>query len=386
MHVAFVASNYPSASRPDVGSFVRQFVWAMARQGRECSVIAPVSVFERKHGPLPPRFAVEDAGAGRVVRVHRPRHLSYSSRKVGALHTGRWSNAAFAAAVLRTLPRLSRRPDVVYGHFMYPAGHAAILAAGRSAAHSVVGVGEGEFWTLAPVGDARARRDMGGASAVLAVSTDIRNELIRRLGVPGGKIRVFPNGVDLRAFQPAADRAARCRELGLSENDFLVGYVGPFVAQKGYPQLRAAVEGLAGVRLVLLGRGPLPPEEPRIAFRGSVPHADVPRFLGACRAFVLPTQIEGSCNSVIEAMACGLPLVTSRGSFMDDVVDGEVALRVDPGDVAAIRAAIVALRDDPELRARMSAACRRKARQFDVDDRARRVGEWLDELAKSAHL
>lgn len=383
MRVAFVASNYPSASRPAVGSFVRQFVWAMARQGHECSVIAPVSVFERKHGPLPPRFAVEDAGAGPAVQVHRLRHVSFSSRKVGAFHTGRWSNAAFAAAVLRTLSRLPRRPDVVYGHFMYPAGHAAIRAARRSGAHSVVGVGEGEFWTLKPVGDVRARREMGAASAVLAVSTDIRNELVGRLEIPAEKIRVFPNGVDLRAFRPTADRAARCRELGFPENDFLVGYVGPFVAQKGYPQLRAAVEDLAGVRLVLLGRGPLPPEDSRIAFRGSVPHGDVPRFLGACHAFVLPTRIEGSCNSVIEAMACGLPLVTSRGSFMDDVVDADVALRVDPDDVAAIRAAIVALRDDPELRARMSAACLRKARQFDVDERARRIGAWFESLGEA---
>lgn len=386
MHVAFVAGNYPSASRPAMGSFVRQFVWAMARQGHACSVIAPVSVFERKHGPLPPRFAVEDAGAGQDVQVHRPRHMSFSSRKVGAFHTGRWSNAAFVSAVLRTLPGLPRRPDVVYGHFMYPAGHAAVLAAHRTGGCSVVGVGEGEFWTLKPVGEVRARREMAAASGVLAVSTDIRNALIDRLEIPADKIQVFPNGVDLRAFRPAADRSARCRELGFPENDFLVGYVGPFVAQKGYPQLRAAVEDLAGVRLVLLGRGPLPPEDSRIAFRGSVPHADVPRFLGACRAFVLPTRIEGSCNSVIEAMACGLPLVTSRGSFMDDVVDGEVALRVDPDDVAAIRTAIATLRDDPDLCARMSAACRRKARQFDIDERARRVGAWMDELVRSTRL
>lgn len=382
MHVAFVASNYPSASRPAVGSFVRQFVWAMARQGHECSVIAPVSVFERKHGPLPPRFAVEEAGGGQTVQVHRPLHVSFSSRKLGVFHTGRWSNAAFAAAVLRTLKRLPRRPDVFYGHFMYPAGHAAVLAARRTGARSVVGVGEGEFWTLKPVGLRRARREMAAATALLAVSTDIRNELAGRLEIPADKIRVFPNGVDLRAFHPAADRAARCRALGFPEDDFLVGYVGPFIAQKGYPQLRAAVEDLAGVRLVLLGRGPLPPEDPRIAFRGSVAHAEVPHVLGACHVFVLPTRIEGSCNSVIEAMACGLPLVTSRGSFMDDVVDDDVAFRVDPADVAAIRAAILALRNDPALRARMSAACLRKAPQFDVDDRARRVGAWMESFGE----
>ena len=383
MHVAFVTSNYPSPSRPAVGSFVRQFVWAMARQGYACSVIAPVSVFDGKYGPYPPRVSTEAAGGGAVVRVYRPIYLSYSSRKLGWTHTGRWTNASFSAAVLRTLDKLPRRPDIAYGHFMYPAGHAAITAAHRLGISSVAGVGEGEFWTLAPVGRARATREMGEATALLAVSTGIRDELIRSLEIPAGKIRVFPNGVDLEVFRRGDDRAVLCRTLGLPEHAFQIAYVGPFIAQKGYPQLREAVAGLENVRLVLLGRGTLPPGDPQISFRGAVAHSEVPKYLGACQIFVLPTGIEGSCNAVIEAMACGLPIVTSRGKYMDDVVDDDVAIRVDPGDVRAIREAILALKNDAALCARMSAACLRKARQFDINDRARRAGAWMEDLVRS---
>ena len=381
MHVAFVTSNYPSPSRPSAGPFVQKFVWAMARQGHRCTVVHPVGFWERKYGPYPPRRTSETGGGGEPIAVLSPRYPTFSWRKLGWFHTGRWSIAAFRRAAVTALRRMADKPDVVYGHFMYPAGAAAVAAGQMLGVPAVVGVGEGEFWTLEPAGDRRASGEIGAASGVLAVSTPIADALHARLGLPADKIRVFPNGVDLEAFRPG-DRAAACAELGLPADAFLVGYLGPFVPQKGYPQLRAAVAGLPGVRLVLLGRGEKPAPDPQIAFCGTVPHADVPRYLRACDAFVLPTRIEGSCNSVLEAMACGLPIVTSAGRHMDDVVDDQVALRVDPDDVAALRAAILTLKNDPARRARMSADCLRKSREFDVDARARRVAAWLEELRR----
>jgi glycosyltransferase involved in cell wall biosynthesis len=92
---------------------------------------------------------------------------------------------------------------------------------------------------------------------------------------------------------------------------------------------------------------------------------------------VLPTTIEGSCNAIIEAMACGLPMVTSNGPCMDDLLTEEVALRVDPLDVAALRGAIQKLMANPGLRAAMSAACLKRARLFDINARARGIMEWV---------
>jgi glycosyltransferase involved in cell wall biosynthesis len=102
-------------------------------------------------------------------------------------------------------------------------------------------------------------------------------------------------------------------------------------------------------------------------------------MLSACDVFVLPTLIEGSCNALVEAMACGLPIVSSTGEFNDDVLDERMSIRIDPLDVAAIRAAIVRLRDDPGLRARMAAEALRRSQLFDVDDRARRMLAFMAE-------
>lgn len=382
MHIAFITANYPSEARPSTGTFVRQFVRAVARQGHECSVISPASVSDRKYGSYPPRFAIEEAGGGSGIRVYRPLYISFSSKNLGWTHTGRWTNISFASAVLRAMGKLHGRPDITYGHFLYPAGHAAVLAAHKEGIPSVVGVGEGEFWTIEPVGFPRATGEMRAASAFLAVSTRLAEELTAQLAIPCGKIEVFPNGVELEVFRPPDDRAALCRELGISSQAFNVGYVGPLIEQKGYPQLREAIEGLEDVRLVLLGRGTLPANDRQIAFQGTVAHSEVPKHLGACQIFVLPTLIEGSCNSVIEAMACGLPIVTSNGRHMDDIVDDEVAIRVDSTDSRAIREAILALKNDPLRRTRMSTACLKKAKQFDINERARRVAAWMEELAR----
>jgi len=266
---------------------------------------------------------------------------------------------------------------------MYPAGYAAVCAGQALDVPSVVGVGEGEFWTLEPVGERQAARDLGKASAFLAVSTCIAEALIKSVAVPPEKIAIFPNGVNLDHFQPSEDREVQCRLLRLPSDTFNIAFIGPPVAQKGYPQLREAVAGMSEVRLILLGRDMITKTDPQVAFAGVVPHADVPRYLAACDIFVLPTFIEGSSNAVIEAMACGLPIVTSNGRHMDDLVDADVAIRVDPQDVNAIRNAIVQLKNNPERCMNMSKAGLRKAKQFDINVRARRVTEWMREIAST---
>lgn len=379
MRIAFIAGNYPSASRPGPGTFVQQFVRAMARQGHACEVVAPVSLFDLRYGPLPPRIAAEAGAGGAEIRVHRPRYVSFSARDLGWTHTGRWTNACFARTALAAMDRLSPRPDLVYGHFMYPAGQTAIQAARRFGAPSVVGVGEGEFWTIAAPGFPRATRELAAADAFLAVSTCIREDLEAKLAMPARKIAVFPNGVDTALFRPR-DRMEMRRKLNLPADAFLVGFSGPLIAQKGYPELVAAVAGLPEVQLVLLGRGAHPAHDPRTAFCGVVAHADMADYLGACDVFALPTRIEGSCNSVIEAMACGLPVITASGRYMDDIVDDQTAIRVDPADAGVIRAAIQALQADPDRRQRMAAACLAKAKMLDIHERARRVSAWFETL------
>jgi len=207
--------------------------------------------------------------------------------------------------------------------------------------------------------------------------------LVRELELPAEKIGVFPNGTNLSAFRPMERQAARER-LGLPQDRFLVAAAGNFLEKKGIVRVGQAIEGLAGVSGVFAGSGPVPPTASNMALCRRVAHEDMPALLSACDVFVLPTLIEGSCNALVEAMACGLPIISSSGEFNDDVLDERMSIRIDPLDVAAARAAIVRLRDDSALRARMAAEALRRARLFDVDDRARRMLAFMAERKGAA--
>ena len=98
--------------------------------------------------------------------------------------------------------RLDPKPDIVYGHFLYSGGAAAVEIGKHMAIPLFVAVGEGTFWSVEPLGFARAKRDFQGARGVLAVSSVLRLRLIAELDIPDGKIGVFPNGIDPGLFYP----------------------------------------------------------------------------------------------------------------------------------------------------------------------------------------
>jgi len=380
-----VAPNYPSPVRPYYGTFIQQFAWSLARQGNNCIVVNPVSIFDRRFGVLPPFRSVEQPGSESGLSVLRPRFVSCGSRPLGFTHTGRWSQWLFKRAALGVIARFAEDIDVVYGHFLYPGGATAIRAARRLDLPSVVGVGEGEFWSIRAPGLKMARGELKEATAFLAVSSEIERKLRDELEIPSSKIRLFPNGVDRHLFH-LRNRAEMCKRFNIPEETFNIAFVGGFTVEKGFPQLLQAIKGLSGVRIIALGRDAYPIENESVAFVGSVTHNQVAEIIGAADAFVLPTGIEGSCNAVIEAMACGLPIITSDGLYMDDIVDDEVAIRVNPRDIEAIRRAILALKEDPVRRARMAQAALARAEGFDIDDRARRVTVWMKELAARGRI
>lgn len=142
----------------------------------------------------------------------------------------------------------------------------------------------------------------------------------------------------------------------------------------------SAIRGLPGVAGVFLGSGMARPAEPAIAFWGPVPHRRVAEYLAACDFFALPSTAEGCSNAILEALACGLPVIASRREFNEGVVDSQVGILVDPHDVAGLRAAVVQLLEDVPLRAQLAVAAAARARKFDLDRRALHILEWAGRL------
>ena len=188
-----------------------------------------------------------------------------------------------------------------------------------------------------------ARRILRRARLVIAASRELA-EAARGLGA--ADVRVIPSGVELPA------------EVGEEAEPPEVLYAGRLSEEKGVLELVAATDGM---NLVVAGDGPLRVRMP--AARGFVPHDELEALYARAAVVACPSRREGFGVACLEAMAHGRPVVAGDvGGLRDLVVDGETGYLVPPRDVAALRAALERLLADRELRRRLGAAGRERAR------------------------
>ncbi len=385
-HLLVVAGNFPSPGSPSSGTFVQEFVRGVARQGVKCTVIAPVALHKGRNQSAYPIEAFDDsAGSGQRICILRPRFISLSAwnklKLLGKFNPTRFTYLQFESSVLKTIQKRQLNPDAIYGHFLYFSGATAVRLGKRLGIPAFPCVGEGELWTIDWFGKRVAQTDLANATGFMTVNSGLAGLMRNDLGFDKNPIGVFPNGADLQKFYPR-DKWESREALGLPHDQFLVASIGNFLFKKGVVRVGEAIDGLPGVSGIFAGSGPLPPQAKNIALCRRVQHSDIPILLSACDVFVLPTMVEGSCNALVEAMACGLPIISSDSAFNDDLLDEKMSIRVDPLDVVAIRKAIIELRDNSELRNKMSLNSIEKAKQFDVNDRVIRMLEFMSSSAQ----
>jgi UDP-glucose:(heptosyl)LPS alpha-1,3-glucosyltransferase len=218
------------------------------------------------------------------------------------------------------------------------------------------------------------RRVFARTPQVVAISRRGAAEIAGIYGVPAERLSVVYNGVDLARFHPghgARQRAAGRAEIGVDRDAWTMLFAGSGFERKG---LATAIETLAalgdrGSRLLVVGKGDPEPyrrlaarleADGRIVWLG--PRPDLERWYAAADVLLLPTRYEPFGNVHLEALASGLPVVTTTAAGGAEVVDEDRGAVVAPGDVAAMAAAMKRLREtDP---ARLAAAARAAAEPF----------------------
>ena len=245
------------------------------------------------------------------------------------------------------------KPDVILATWAYPDAYAASLLAAEAGLPLVVKVhgndinaGQGKPWRRR-----RIKQALNYAKAVVCVSRALGANVTGLGLVDEGAVRVIPNGVDTELFHPM-DKAECRKQLGLKDDKKHIVFVGSLVTVKGLEYLIHALPALgARVMLHVVGAGRLRDSLKNVVaelglthgviFHGRCAHEDVPKWMNAADVLCLPSLQEGDPNVVLEAIACGTPVVATKVVGLPEIIDdAEKGMLVAPEDSDALVKAI----------------------------------------------
>ena len=328
MRILIVSQMYPGPDDPDLGAFVAQIEKELERRGHSLAVAA-----------------VDHRGGSRMKHVR------------------------LVADALRSAARF--RPEVVYGHFLFPAGAIAGMAAGMTGAPLVLTAHGRDVRNIGSIPGVRAatRLTLRRADAVIAVSEYLRAELLRRLGDLSSTVAVINSGVDLERFRGASQAEARAELDWEAEGPHYL-FVGSLDERKNVRRLVEAFERLERGTLVLVGDGPLRSElegRPGVRLCGRVAHNGIPRWLAACDVLCVPSLVEPFGQALLEAMACERSVVATGVGGPPEFVTPQAGVLVEPTSVDSIEARMRAAAElpSPNPAARVAAAEFGLSRQVD---------------------
>ena len=340
VRILLVSQMYPGPADPDLGAFVAQVERELGAQGH---------LVER---------AVIDRRGGRPTK--------YARLLFDALRAGR-----------------SFRPDVVFGHFLVPAGAVAVAVAAvrrvpvvlMAHGRDVRNVGE-----IPGVG-LLTRLATARAATVIANSEYLRAELLDRLPALADRLEVIDCGVDLERFSGRDGAAARAR-LGWDGSAPRFLFVGGLDERKNVVRLVEAFRSLGRGSLVLVGDGPARAGlegVPGTTLVGRIPHDQVADWITACDVLCLPSTVEPLGQVVLEAMASERSVVATRVGGPPELVPPEAGVLVDPGSTEDITAGMASAAALPSP----NPAARRAAAEHDVRRQAGRMAEVLERVIAS---
>lgn len=339
MRLLIVTSQFPIAGEPNRGRPIYQTVRELSRLA-QVRVLSPVATYPRWAQPRSYLYRASDehhSVPGCDVEYVRYPALPAVSRPFN----GRLCARAIAA------PLRAFAPDLVLSYWLYPDAYGAMLAARQAEVPLVVGARGSDLRVRDVISRRLTRPVLHAARRLLVVSEDLGRVAERDYGAHPDRIRAIPNGCDASIFHPA-DRAEARRALDLPADAEVVTYVGRLVPEKGLRELLAAAGALRASRprlqLVLVGEGPMHAElaalaaagELPVRFAGTRPPAEVARWMCASDLVTLPSYSEGHPNVLVEALACGRPVVATPVGGIPEVVDAASGVLVPAREPAAL--------------------------------------------------
>ncbi len=339
MRILLVSQMYPGRTDPDFGVFVAQLERQLVAQGHELD------------------RAVIDCRDGSRARYAR-----------------------LGAEALGTAWRF--QPDVVYAHFLVPAGTLAALASLLTQTGLVLTAHGRDVRNLSEIPGVRAatRLTARRASSVVCVSDYLRRELARELPELLPKLTVVDCGVDLEVFRGRDPAEARAQVGWGGEGPFYL-FVGSLEERKNVVRLADAFARVGRGQLALVGDGPLRGRlegRPGVRVLGRLPHLRVAEWIAACDVLCQPSLLEPFGQALLEALASERSVVATRVGGPPEFVTPGSGVLVDPESVESIALGLSEAAALPTP----NAEARRAASRHDVRQQAARISRILAEAAR----
>jgi glycosyltransferase involved in cell wall biosynthesis len=335
VRILLVTQMWPSPAEPDLGSFLVPLSRELKALGHELEV---ASISQRGGSP---------AKYWRLAREARQTARGFA-------------------------------PDVVFAHFLFPAGWAGARAARAAGAPLVVMAHGQDVANLGRVPGitAATRWVIRRSSAVIANSRWLADRLGEKIPAAEAKLAIADCGVDLQAFSPRPAAEVR-NELGWDGEGPAFVCVGSLIDRKNVVRVADAFASLGSGRLAFVGDGPLRGDlegRPDVTLTGRIPQKDVPQWVAAADVLCQPSLIEPFGQATLEAMAMERTVVATNVGGPPEFVTDEAGILVDPEDQAGLQSALrhAAEMPNPNRPARDAAA------EHDVKKQAARMGAVLE--------
>jgi glycosyltransferase involved in cell wall biosynthesis len=354
MKILVVTSVFPNSKQPTLGVFIKERMFKVARHC-ELKVLAPVPWFPFVNfikNDYRPRIPYKEILDG--IEVFHPRFFNFPGifKSLDGLF--------FFLSSVFSVWRIKKEFDfdIIDAHFAYPDGMGAVLI-GKFFHKPVVITVRGTLNKLSRFFFRRLQiiYALKSANRVFTVCQDLKDKVVS-LGIEGHKVVVIPNGVDISKFKIIEKDKAR-HMLNLPLDKKIIISVGGLVKRKGFHHLIKAIYKLINeipeIFLVIVGgqsvEGDYRPEleklvrrlslERYVYFAGPQPHEELYKWLSAADVFSLVTSNEGWANVFLEAMACGLPVVTTDvGGNPEVIINDDLGFLIKLGDEEQLTKAI----------------------------------------------